>query len=163
MIAGQFLFMSNRTDYLWHCDGACEGFYPATPERIGAPLLDDAQSDAVGSKTSRAYKRISNEAVHIPRERDKKISPTRNSAGVRNTVTLTHENDRVSKRIPATHLVVCFTIWLIATEVLVFEQIKFDTRTHLLEQAARGFHGPEVVVPNERPSHVPSGANMQTL
>jgi hypothetical protein len=29
------------------------------------PLLDDAQSDAVGSKTSRAYKRISNEAVHM--------------------------------------------------------------------------------------------------
>jgi hypothetical protein len=67
------------------------------------PLLADAQSDAVGSKTSRAYKRISNEALHIPRERDKKISPTRNSAGVRNTVTLTHENDRVSERIPLTH------------------------------------------------------------
>src|SRR6476646_8222991 len=63
---------------------------------------------------------------------------------------------------PLRTLVVCFTVWLIATEVLVFDQIKFDTRTQLLEQAARGFHGPEVIVPNERPSHVPSGANMET-
>ena len=53
---------------------------------------------------------------------------------------------------PLRTLVVCFTVWLIATEVLVFDQIKFDTRTHLLEQAARGFHGPEVIVPNEQPS-----------
>jgi hypothetical protein len=64
---------------------------------------------------------------------------------------------------PLRTLVVCFTVWVIATEVLVFDQIKFDARTHLLEQAARGFHGPEVIVPNERPAHVPSGANMQTL
>jgi hypothetical protein len=64
---------------------------------------------------------------------------------------------------PLRTLVVCFTVWLIATEVLIFDQIKFDTRTHLLEQAARGFHGPEVVVPSERPSHIPSGATMQTL
>jgi hypothetical protein len=63
---------------------------------------------------------------------------------------------------PLRTLVVCFTVWLIATEVLVFDQIKFDTRTHLLEQAARGFHGPEVIVPNEQRSRVPSGATMQT-
>ena len=36
MIAAQFLFMPNRTDYPWYSDGACEGFYPATRERIGA-------------------------------------------------------------------------------------------------------------------------------
>ena len=64
---------------------------------------------------------------------------------------------------PLRTLVVCFTVWLIATEVLVFDQIKFDTRAQLLEQAARGFHEAEVIVPNERPSHVPSGAKMQTL
>ena len=40
---------------------------------------------------------------------------------------------------PLRTIVVCFTIWLIATEVLAFDQIKFGTRTHLLEQAARGF------------------------
>jgi uncharacterized protein YdeI (BOF family) len=64
---------------------------------------------------------------------------------------------------PLRTFVVCFTIWLIATEVLVFDQIKFDIRTHLLEQAARGFHGPEVIVPSEPQSQVPSGATMQTL
>ena len=64
---------------------------------------------------------------------------------------------------PLRTFVVCFTIWLIATEALVFDEIKFNARIELLEQAARGFHGPEVVVPNERPSQVPSGATMQTL
>lgn len=64
---------------------------------------------------------------------------------------------------PLRTLMVCFTFWLIATEVLVFDQIKFDTRTQLLEQAARSLRGPEVVVPNERPSHVPNSANMHIL
>jgi uncharacterized protein YdeI (BOF family) len=64
---------------------------------------------------------------------------------------------------PLRTLVVCFTVWLIATEVLVFDQIKFDTRTQLIEQAARGFHGPEVIVPSERSSDLQKGAKMQTL
>ena len=64
---------------------------------------------------------------------------------------------------PLRTFVVCFTIWLIATEVLVFDQIKFDARTHLLEQATRGFHEPEVIVPSERSSDLPKGTKMQTL
>ena len=64
---------------------------------------------------------------------------------------------------PLRTFVVCFTIWLIATEVLVFDEIKFNARIELLEQAGRTLRAPEVIVPNERPSHVPSGANMQTL
>jgi len=67
------------------------------------PLLADAQSDAVGSKANRACTRISNEALHIPRERDKKISPTRNSKALLGALNLRHENDRVSERIPLTH------------------------------------------------------------
>jgi hypothetical protein len=63
---------------------------------------------------------------------------------------------------PLRTLVVCFTLWLITTEALVFDQIKFNTRTDLLEQATRGLHGPEVIVPNERPSHIRS-AKMETL
>src|SRR2546423_1737869 len=114
-------------------------------------------------ETSRVYKHTSNEALHIPRERDKKISPTRNSAAVRTQLPLSMKMIEFPRGFPLRTLVVCFTVWLIATELLVFDQIKFDTRTHLLEQAARGFHGAEVIVPNERPSHVPSGANMQTL
>jgi hypothetical protein len=58
---------------------------------------------------------------------------------------------------------VCFTIWLIATQAMIFDQIKFDERVHLLEQAARPLGGPQVVVPNERPSNLPSGARMQIL
>jgi hypothetical protein len=53
-------------------------------------------------------------------------------------------------------------MWLIATEVLVFNQIKFNAKAELLEQAARALHGPEVVVPNDRPSNRP-GARMQNL
>jgi len=64
---------------------------------------------------------------------------------------------------PLRTFVVCFTIWLIATEVLVFDEIKFNARIELLEQAGRTLRAPEVIVPNERPSQVPSGANMQTL
>jgi len=64
---------------------------------------------------------------------------------------------------PLRTLMVCFTIWLIATEAFVFDQIKFQERTELLQQAARAFHGPEVIVPNQRPSHMPGAAKMQRL
>ena len=64
---------------------------------------------------------------------------------------------------PLRTFVVCFTIWLIATEVLVFDEIKFNARIELLEQAGRTFRAPEVIVPSERPSDLPRGAKMQTL
>ena len=64
---------------------------------------------------------------------------------------------------PLRTLMVCFTIWLIATQAMIFDQIKFDERVHLLEQAARPLGAPQVVVPNERPSNLPSGARMQIL
>ena len=64
---------------------------------------------------------------------------------------------------PLRTLMVCFTVWLIATEVLVFDKIKFDAKAELLEQAARALRGPQVMAPTERPSHLPSGAKMETL
>ena len=64
---------------------------------------------------------------------------------------------------PLRTFVVCFTIWLIATEVLVFDEIKFNARIELLEQAGRTFRAPEVIVPSERSSDLPGGAKMQTL
>ena len=64
---------------------------------------------------------------------------------------------------PLRTLMVCFTVWLIATEVLVFDQIKFDAKAELLEQAARTLHGPQVMIPSERPSNLPSGAKMERL
>jgi hypothetical protein len=63
---------------------------------------------------------------------------------------------------PLHTLMVCFTMWLIATEALVFNQINFNAKAELLEQAARALHGPEVVVPNDRQSEGPS-ARMQNL
>src|ERR1043166_8122723 len=62
---------------------------------------------------------------------------------------------------PVRTLMVCLTIWLIATQAMIFDQLKFDERVHLLEQAARPLGGPQVVVPNERPSNLPTGANVQ--
>jgi hypothetical protein len=58
---------------------------------------------------------------------------------------------------PLRTFVVCFTIWLIATEVLVFDEIKFNARIELLEQAGRTLRAPEVIVPSERSSDLPKG------
>jgi len=58
---------------------------------------------------------------------------------------------------------VCFTIWLVATELLVFDQIKFNTRVELLEQATRAIRGPQLLVPTERPSNLPGAAKMEKL
>jgi hypothetical protein len=64
---------------------------------------------------------------------------------------------------PLRTLMVCFTLWLIATEVLIFDQIKFDAKAELLEQTARALRGPQVMVPPERPSNLQSGAKMERL
>lgn len=69
----------------------------------------------------------------------------------------------VRRPFPLRTLMVCFTIWLIATQAMIFDQIKFDERAQLLEQTARSFGAPQVVVPSERPAHSPSGAEMQRL
>jgi hypothetical protein len=58
---------------------------------------------------------------------------------------------------------VCFTIWVIATEVLIFDQIKFNARTELLEQATRAIHGSRLLVPMERQSNLPGDAKMEKL
>ena len=64
---------------------------------------------------------------------------------------------------PFRTLMVCFTIWLVATEVLVFDQIKFNIRIELLEQAAQAIHGSQLLVPTERPPHVPGDPKMEKL
>jgi hypothetical protein len=64
---------------------------------------------------------------------------------------------------PFRTLLVCFTIWLIATEVLVFDQIKFNVRIQLLEQAAQAIHGSQLLVPTHRPPQLPSDAKMEKL
>jgi hypothetical protein len=64
---------------------------------------------------------------------------------------------------PLRTLMVCFTAWLIATEVLIFDEVKFNANAALLEQAARALRGPEVVAPSERSPDVPSDARMHNL
>jgi hypothetical protein len=66
----------------------------------------------------------------------------------------------VRRPFPLRTLMVCFTIWLIATQAMIFDQVKFDERARLLEQTARSLGAPQVVVPSQRPS---SGAEMQRL
>ncbi len=58
---------------------------------------------------------------------------------------------------------VCCTIWLVATEVLIFDQIKFNVRIELLEQATRAIRGQQLVLPMERPSDLPDDAKMERL
>lgn len=64
---------------------------------------------------------------------------------------------------PLRTLMVCFTVWLIATQAMIFDQLKFEERAHLLEQAAQSFGAPQVVVPNGQPSNLSTGANVQRL
>ena len=59
---------------------------------------------------------------------------------------------------PLRTLIVCFTIWLIVTQAMIFDQVRFETRAHLLEQAVRPLGGPQVVIPNGRSSNLPNGA-----
>jgi hypothetical protein len=71
--------------------------------------------------------------------------------------------ESVRRPFPLRTLMVCFTIWLVATQAMIFDQIKFDERAQLLEQAARSFGAPQAVAPSERSSHSSSGAQMQIL
>ena len=64
---------------------------------------------------------------------------------------------------PLRTLIVCFTIWLIATQAMIFEQIKFAERARLLEEATRTLWGPQVVVPNEPASNLSTAAEVQRL
>jgi hypothetical protein len=65
---------------------------------------------------------------------------------------------------PVRTLMVCFTIWLIATEVMVFDQLKFNAKAELLDQATRALRGSQqLMVPGERPSNLPGDAGMQKL
>ena len=69
----------------------------------------------------------------------------------------------VRQPFPFRTLMVCFTIWLIATQAMIFDQVKFDERAQLLEQTARSLGAPQMAVPSQRPSQSSSGAEMQRL
>ena len=64
---------------------------------------------------------------------------------------------------PLRTLIVCFTAWLIATEVLIFDEVKFTANAELIEQAARALRAPQVIVPSERAPSFPSDTKMHKL
>ena len=64
---------------------------------------------------------------------------------------------------PFRTIVVCFTIWLTVTEILVFDQLKFDAKAELLNQAAQALHGSQLTVPSEPQSNLPAGTGMEKL
>jgi len=66
------------------------------------------------------------------------------------------------RRFPFRTLIICFTAWLIATEVLVFDELKFYTNVEIVEQAARVLRGPQVIVPSE-PSDSSGAIKMENL
>jgi hypothetical protein len=78
---------------------------------------------------------------------------------------LEHSALAVSNRrsLPLRTLMVCFTIWLVATEILVFDQIKFNARAELLEQATRAIRGSHLLVPTERAFSLSRGTQMDKL
>jgi hypothetical protein len=58
---------------------------------------------------------------------------------------------------------ICFTSWLVATEILIFDQIKFNVRAELVAQATRAIQGSQLLVPTERPSSLPGSTKMEKL
>lgn len=74
-----------------------------------------------------------------------------------------YKMNNTQRSFPLRTLIICFTIWLIATEILVFDQVRFDTRIELLDQTARALRGPKVVVPGGRPPNLPDSARMEQL
>lgn len=64
---------------------------------------------------------------------------------------------------PLRSLMICFTVWLIATEVLIFDQIKFNARIQLFEQATQPSRTTRLLIPTERPSQLPSTAKLEKL
>ena|SRR5437763_9820985 len=64
---------------------------------------------------------------------------------------------------PLRTLIVCFTIWLIATQAMIFDQLKFETRAHLFEQQTRSLGGPRALIPNEQRADLSSAAKVQRL
>jgi hypothetical protein len=64
---------------------------------------------------------------------------------------------------PLRTLMACFTIWLIATEILVFDQLKFYAKAELLNEATRALRGSQLTIPGERPSNLSGDAGMEKL
>jgi len=109
------------------------------------------------------------EASVLPYSATDATAPADTDRGMSNPILLRGDSENgtvgasVRRPFPLRTLMVCFTIWLIATQAMIFDQVKFAERAQLLEQTARSLGAPQVVVPTERPSHSSSGAELQRL
>jgi len=109
------------------------------------------------------------EASMLPYSATDARAPADSARGMSNPVPLRGNSPSGAVRaftcrpFPLRTLMVCFTIWLIATQAMVFDQVKFDERAQLLEQTTRSLGAPRVVNPSERPSNSSSGAELQRL
>jgi hypothetical protein len=70
---------------------------------------------------------------------------------------------RGRRAFPLRTLMVCFTTWLITTEILIFDQAKFNAKAELLDEAARALRGPQLIVPGERSLNPSGNAKMERL
>jgi hypothetical protein len=70
---------------------------------------------------------------------------------------------RGRRAFPLRTLMVCFTTWLIATEILIFDQFRFNAKAELLDEAARALREPQVIVPSERSLNPLGKAEMERL
>ena len=71
--------------------------------------------------------------------------------------------DEFARPFPLRTLMVCFTAWLVATEILMFDQFQFDAKTALLEQAARTLGAPHAMAPTERSPNPQGDATMEHI
>ena len=78
-------------------------------------------------------------------------------------LSLSMNTNESARLIPLRTLMVCFTFWLISTEVIVSDQIKFNAKAELLDQATRALGGSRLTVPGERLSNLPGDAGMEKL
>ena len=58
------------------------------------------------------------------------------------------------KGFPLRTLMVCVTVWLVATEVLVYDLSKFDAKAQLLDEVTRGLRGADITAPGEQSSNL---------
>src|SRR5215467_14035692 len=100
--------------------------------------------------------RVESERVSVPDSATAVIEPHLDRAGhnrvfgVSNSPSAAIAAITSGGRFPHRTLIVCFTIWLIATQAMIFDQLKFNQYTHLIEQQSRSLGGPQVIIPNER-------------
>ena len=131
---------------------ACEGPHMNTNEYRSDPGLFSLPDSATGAQD------VNEQSLQVSRATNHRVVRAGNAPSSPIAASVA-----TRRPFPLRTLMVCFTIWLIATQAMIFDQIKFEQRAQLLEQTARSLGAPQMVVPGEGPSHPANGAQMQRL